>query len=114
MYRKKSKQELSLYVVNPDGEACVPKLGWALFEREMASDKDHQFTGCRWAIVLTDDGKLLKVYEGHAATLIGGRDTGPLRLRGRDVATFVQNVNRRLGHTDEDVRAILASISLPS
>jgi hypothetical protein len=103
-----------LYCVNEDGGHSVPKLGWDWLAGEMAADKDHAFTGCRWAIALAKDGTVVKVYEGRGATVVSGRGSCPLRLRGRDAEAFIQKVNQRLGHTEEDVLAILANSSPPS
>ena len=104
-------KKAKLYFVNEEGERCVPKLGWDWLAGQMASDQDHVFATCRWAIALADDGTVFKVYEGRGATLITGHRSGPMRLRGRDADVFIQKVNHRLGHTEEVVRAILDATS---
>jgi hypothetical protein len=111
MSKTGDKEGGHLHFVKRNGEKAVPTVGWNWLARELAADQDHKFPGCRWALALGKDGTVCKVYEGRGATAISGQDSGALRLRGCEAVAFIQNVNQRLGHTEEDVLAILANSS---
>jgi hypothetical protein len=95
-----------LYLVI-DGEQRTPKLGWSWFADQIVADDAHTFADTRWCYALTEEGYIVKVYDGRGMTLLRGSGCGPTILKGRRASRFIREVNERIGVSDSLVREII-------